>query len=82
MRLGVCASPFFPVLLPRCVYLYVNYTGMLSCIAALFSRNAERAREGPSCITRHDDRSANPAPLTPEGRGPLNAPVRHCPVHF
>jgi hypothetical protein len=65
-----------------CVYLQSTYTNMLSCIAALFSRTAERARDEVSCITRHDDRNSNPAPLTPEGRGPLNAPGRHAQTHF
>jgi len=62
---------------------------MLSCIAALFSRTAERARDEVSCITRHDDRNSIPpalrhegAPLTPEGRDPVNAPGRHSLVHF
>jgi hypothetical protein len=55
---------------------------MLSCIAALFSRTAERAREKPRCITGHDDRNSNPTTLTPEGRGPLNTPGRHAQTHF
>ena len=65
-----------------CVYLQSTYTNMLSCIAALFSRTTERARDELSCITRHDDRNSNPAPLTPVGRGPLNAPGRHAQTHF
>jgi hypothetical protein len=72
-----------------CVYLQSTYTNMLSCIAALFTLTAERARDELSCITRHDDRkSISPAlrhegaPLTPEWRGPLNAPCRPAQTHF
>jgi hypothetical protein len=72
-----------------CVYLQFTYTNMLSCIAALFSHIAERARDEVSCTTRHDDRNSIPpalrhegAPLTAEGLGPLNAAGRHAQTHF
>jgi hypothetical protein len=71
------------------VYLQSTYTNMLSCIAALFSRTTEPAREEPSCITRRDDRKSIPpalrhegAPLTRQHRDPPNAPSRPTQTHF
>jgi hypothetical protein len=72
-----------------CVYLQSTYTNMLSCIAALFSRTAGRARNEVPCIMLHDDRNSIPpalrheeAPLTAEGLGPLNAAGRHPQTHL